>query len=128
MVFLETDVRPGLPRILEIVLAGAGLIMLGPLLFLAALGVRLSSPGPVVFRQERVGLGGRSFTLMKFRTMRMANDGPQVTTAGDSRGDTHWKVPSQGQAGRTARVVECLSGGYVLCGAAAGGPRLRGFE
>ena len=77
--------RPGLPRILEIALAGAGLMVLSPLMFLVALAVGLSSPGPILFRQERLGLGGESFTLMKFRTMSVQSEGPEVTARGDSR-------------------------------------------
>jgi exopolysaccharide biosynthesis polyprenyl glycosylphosphotransferase len=45
------------------------LILFSPLMLLIALAVRLSSPGPVLFRQERVGKGGRRFTLYKFRSM-----------------------------------------------------------
>jgi lipopolysaccharide/colanic/teichoic acid biosynthesis glycosyltransferase len=45
------------------------LVLLSPALLLIALLVRLESPGPATYRQERVGLGGRSFTLLKFRSM-----------------------------------------------------------
>ncbi|MBH1962838.1 MAG: sugar transferase [Comamonadaceae bacterium] len=58
-----------------------------PLMALVALWVRLDSPGPALFRQERVGRGGRLFRIHKFRTMRVhqAGSAPQVTAAGDAR-------------------------------------------
>lgn len=72
-------------RILDIVGAGAGLIVTAPLLAACAIAVRLSSPGPVVFRQRRVGRDGRVFHLLKFRTMMVSHKGPYITVAGDSR-------------------------------------------
>ena len=54
----------------DIAVAAVCLILLAPLLTLIAVLVRLDSPGPVFYRQERVGLGGQPFTLMKFRSMR----------------------------------------------------------
>lgn len=77
--------RPGLPRWFEVVAAGAGLLLLAPVLVAVALAVRLSSPGPILFRQQRVGRGGRLFTMLKFRTMRVGAAGAQVTAAGDPR-------------------------------------------
>lgn len=79
---------PGLPRWLEATLAAIGLILVSPLLALLALLVRLSSPGPVLYRQVRVGQGGQPFTLFKLRSMRLASPGgggPEVTAEGDDR-------------------------------------------
>jgi exopolysaccharide biosynthesis polyprenyl glycosylphosphotransferase len=57
-------------RLFDIVLSLAMLVATLPLMLLTALAVRLDSPGPVLYRQERVGLHGRRFTLLKFRSMR----------------------------------------------------------
>ncbi len=61
-----------LKRSLDITAAAAGLALLSPLLLAVAAAVRRSSPGPILFRQERVGRNGRTFVLLKFRTMRVA--------------------------------------------------------
>ena len=56
-------------RTFDIVVSVAALIVLSPLFLVIALGIRLSSPGPVIFTQERIGRHGRPFTILKFRTM-----------------------------------------------------------
>jgi exopolysaccharide biosynthesis polyprenyl glycosylphosphotransferase len=61
-------------RVCDVVVAGLGLLLLAPLLVAVALAVKLTSPGPVVFRQERIGLRSRPFTLLKFRTMLVGAD------------------------------------------------------
>ena len=81
----ERDASAGLPRSVEIVLAAVGLFVTAPLLLAAAVAVMLTSPGPALFRQERVGRGGRPFTLVKLRTMRVGQGGPSLTAAGDPR-------------------------------------------
>jgi lipopolysaccharide/colanic/teichoic acid biosynthesis glycosyltransferase len=58
-----------LKRILDVVLAGLGLLFTAPLWLAIALLVKLTSKGPVFFRQQRAGLRGQCFTLLKFRTM-----------------------------------------------------------
>lgn len=58
-----------LKRCLDITASAAGVIVLAPLLLTIALTVKLTSPGPVLFRQERVGKDGVHFTMLKFRTM-----------------------------------------------------------
>ena len=67
--------------------AAAGLLLTAPLLALISAAVALSSRGPVIFRQRRVGRYGGEFTLFKFRTMRQdaGGLGPQVTAKGDTR-------------------------------------------
>ena len=57
-------------RVLGVLLSALALIVLSPLLIVLAAAVKLSSPGPVFFRQKRVGLGKRHFMIYKFRTMR----------------------------------------------------------
>lgn len=67
--------------------ATVGLVFLSPILAALALWVKLDSPGPVFYAQERVGMNGRRFRMLKFRTMRVGSDagGPQWTTKGDPR-------------------------------------------
>ena len=66
--------RRAVKRLFDVCASLAGLALAAPLFPLIALGIRLDSPGPVIFRQERTGLGGRSFMLLKFRTMRQDAD------------------------------------------------------
>jgi sugar transferase (PEP-CTERM system associated) len=74
-------------RLLDIGVAATALIVAAPVMLLVALAVRLDSPGPVFFRQDRVGRGGREFTLWKFRSMRTDAEagGAQWAVAGDPR-------------------------------------------
>src|SRR3712207_2020109 len=61
-------------RMLDLVVAVPALIVAAPVLLLAAALVRLTSPGPALFRQTRIGLNGRPFTMFKLRTMRLGAD------------------------------------------------------
>lgn len=61
-------------RALDVLASAAGLVVLSPVLLLVALAVRVNLGSPVFFRQERPGLHGRTFRLVKFRTMRDATD------------------------------------------------------
>ena len=54
---------------MDVILSGMGLIVLSPVLFLVGLAIKLTSKGPVIFNQERVGLNGRPFEMYKFRSM-----------------------------------------------------------
>ena len=68
------------------VVALVGLIILAPLLLVVAVLARVRMPdGPVIFRQERVGRRGKSFTLYKFRTMVMQHQGAAISVGGEGR-------------------------------------------
>ena len=74
--------------IVNIVIAGIGVVFVSPLMLLIALAVRLSSAGPILYRQSRVGMNGEPFTLYKFRSMRAdaeADTGAVWASRGDPR-------------------------------------------
>jgi exopolysaccharide biosynthesis polyprenyl glycosylphosphotransferase len=68
-------------RLLDVTFAVVGLLLLSPLWALAAFAVRLDSPGPVLFRQTRLGFDGRPFRILKFRSMTVLEDGEAVQQA-----------------------------------------------
>lgn len=73
-------------RVFDFVASFSGLVLLSPVMLAVAAAVRLSSPGPVLYVQDRVGRQGRLFRCAKFRTMRVGADaGGSVTAAGDDR-------------------------------------------
>jgi exopolysaccharide biosynthesis polyprenyl glycosylphosphotransferase len=75
-------------QILDICLAGVGLVVISPLLLLVAILVRLDSAGPIFYLQERIGLDGRTFRMIKFRSMRVdaeAQTGPVWAKMNDPR-------------------------------------------
>ena len=76
--------RGALKRAVDLLASSAALLVLAPLFLVLSLLVALSSPGGVLFRQERVGLDGRPFRILKFRTMR-PGVGLPITGAGDRR-------------------------------------------
>lgn len=83
-----TPLQEAAKRLLDVFVAAAGLAAALPLMLVIAALVRLTSPGPVLFRQERVGRGGRVFTLYKFRSMVQdaeADTGPVLAAAADPR-------------------------------------------
>lgn len=100
--------RVGLPagyriakRLFDIVVSSLGLILLAPLMLLVALVIRLDSPGPALFTQERVGYRGRTFRVYKFRTMK---HGSGVLTSGRSH-----KLAYDQRVTRVGRVLRKTS-------------------
>ncbi len=74
-------------RVFDAAVAGLGLLISSPVLLVAAVAIRLDSPGPAIFRQKRVGLNGAPFEILKFRTMRVDAEkvGAQLTVGADPR-------------------------------------------
>lgn len=98
-------------RARDVVSAGIGLLLLAPLFLVIAVAIRLDSPGPVFFRQTRVGLHGRHFRIHKFRSMRVGEVGPSVSTAVDPR------ITRVGRFLRAAKIDELPQLIDVVCGA-----------
>jgi exopolysaccharide biosynthesis polyprenyl glycosylphosphotransferase len=88
---LNRDVMPlwqqAIKRFLDISLSVIAIIMLLPLYIISAILVKLSSPGPIFFLQERIGLNNKPFQIIKFRTMYVNSEanGPQLSSSNDSR-------------------------------------------
>jgi lipopolysaccharide/colanic/teichoic acid biosynthesis glycosyltransferase len=73
--------KKGLPRAADVAIAALGLLIVSPLLVIAAIAIRLESPGAVLYRQRRVGRDGVIFEMFKLRTMRLGADPVGVGTA-----------------------------------------------
>jgi len=72
---------PAMKRVLDIAAAATLLALAAPVMAAIAIAIRMDSAGPIVFRQTRLGLGGRPFSILKFRTMNVMEDGDAVIQA-----------------------------------------------
>lgn len=97
-------------RGIDIAAATAALLFLSPIFLLAALAIRLESPGPAVFSQTRVGMNGRRFTIWKFRSMYVdAEARRQALLAASDRQGSHFKMKRDPRITRVGRVIRRLS-------------------
>ncbi len=87
------DFRLLVKRALDVLLAGAALLLVWPLMLVIAVLVRATSPGPAIFRQTRCGLNGRRFTLYKFRTMVADAEARKAELAHLNVKKTAFKIP-----------------------------------
>lgn len=72
-------------RSFDVISAFMALLLLMPLLLLVSLLIKLTMPGPVLFRQTRIGFGGRPFTIYKFRSMKVNRSKVSITLSSDNR-------------------------------------------
>src|SRR5437773_928551 len=105
-------------RLFDLLIAGLALLLLSPLLLVLALWVKLDSPGPVLFRQERVGRFGRPFHIHKFRTMvhDPAQHGPQITVGDDPRITRAGRLLRHYKLDELPQLVDVLRGAMSLVG------------
>lgn len=104
-------------RLFDIVAAGAGLVLLAPLLLALALWIRLDSPGPALFRQVRVGRHGVPFEIYKFRTMRRrSEEGGQLTVGQDARITRAGRFLRRSKLDELPQLLNVLQGTMSLVG------------
>lgn len=105
-------------RLLDIIVSSVGLALLSPLLLLTALGIKISSPGPVFYRAKRVGFDEKPFLMYKFRTMiaqadkiggpTTSNDDPRITSVG--------KIIRKWRIDEMPQLINVLKGDMSLVG------------
>ena len=106
----------GIPRVFEITIAACGLAVFAPLIAIAGVLIKITSPGPILFRQKRVGRFGKEFTFLKLRTMSLKENGPLVTAAGDSRVTLIGKFLRKSKIDELPELWNVLSGDMSLVG------------
>ena len=107
-----------LKRGCDIVLSLIAIILLTPLYIFLAIGVKRSSPGPIFYRQERIGYLGKPFTIIKFRSMceNAEADGPMLSSQNDSRITPFGKFMRQYRLDETPQFFNVLRGDMSLVG------------
>ncbi len=102
----------------DLVLASLILILMSPLLLLIALGVKLTSPGPIIFKQRRYGLDGSEIRVYKFRTMKVCEDGEKIvqTVRDDSRVTPFGRFLRRTSLDELPQFVNVLSGSMSIVG------------
>jgi putative colanic acid biosysnthesis UDP-glucose lipid carrier transferase len=110
--------RGVIKRITDVVITIVGLVIISPLLLLIALLVKVTSPGPVVFKQRRYGLDGHEIMIYKFRSMKVMEDGDKVTQASksDSRITPLGKFLRKSSIDELPQLINVLQGKMSLVG------------
>lgn len=103
-------------RALDLLMAGLGLLVALPVLAVLAVCIKLDSPGPVFFRQVRVGRGGREFRIHKFRTMRVGEAGAAVTIGQDPRITRVGRVLRRTKLDEVPQLLDVLQGTMSVVG------------
>jgi lipopolysaccharide/colanic/teichoic acid biosynthesis glycosyltransferase len=105
-------------RILDVVGSALGLLLLLPVLAIVAVIIKLGSPGPIFFRQERVGLGGRSFRIFKFRSMVVdaARAGTALTVRADTRITRAGMFLRRSKLDELPQLINVLAGDMSIVG------------
>lgn len=105
-----------LKRAMDVSGSLVALALTAPVLVGTAALVRASSPGPIIFRQARVGRGGKPFELLKFRTMRVGAAGPQVTSGADPRITRVGRILRRSKLDELPELINVLRGDLSLVG------------
>jgi exopolysaccharide biosynthesis polyprenyl glycosylphosphotransferase len=110
--------QENMKQFIDIIFSLLALIVLSPLFLFLTLGVKLSSKGPVFYKQERVGKNGKPFTIYKFRSMYMdaENNGPELSSKQDSRVTPFGRFMRKSRFDELPNFVNVLKGDMSLVG------------
>jgi putative colanic acid biosysnthesis UDP-glucose lipid carrier transferase len=105
-------------RASDIAIAGFGLLLASPIMAMVAIGVKLTSRGPILFRQRRHGLDGKEIVVYKFRTMKVMEDGARVTQAqrNDPRVTTLGRFLRKSSLDELPQLINVLQGRMSVIG------------
>ena len=111
-------------RVFDLVVSVIALIVLSPVYLILAVAIKIDSPGPVFYRQERVTQYGKRFRIHKFRTMvQHADKGSQITVNNDSRITRVGKVIRNCRLDEIAQLIDVIQGTVTLCGVRPESPK-----
>lgn len=110
--------RGAIKRLMDIGIAAALLLILSPLLLAIAVMVKVTSPGPAIFRQRRYGLNGQEIVVYKFRTMKVTEDGDEIrqATRDDPRATNVGRILRRYSLDELPQLVNVLQGRMSLVG------------
>jgi lipopolysaccharide/colanic/teichoic acid biosynthesis glycosyltransferase len=103
-------------RLFDVIVSGLGLAITSPVLAALAAAVRLDSPGPALFRQERVGREGETFQIHKFRTLRREDPGALLCPARDARITRFGELLRRSKLDELPQLLDVLAGHMSLVG------------
>jgi Undecaprenyl-phosphate glucose phosphotransferase len=106
-------------RAMDLAVGSLALVLFAPLMVLLAVAIKLTSPGPVLFRQRRTGMGGRTFDMLKFRSMRMDAEretGPVWATRNDTRCTPLGRFLRRWSLDELPQLLNVLAGDMSLVG------------
>ena len=102
----------------DVLLAAVALLLLMPVMAIAALGIVLTDPGPILYRARRAGRGGHEFEMLKFRSMRgaLSGSGPAITATGDARVSAFGRLLRATKVDELPQLINVLHGDMCIVG------------
>lgn len=122
LIHIAPHLMPGWQRVckrgIDLLVAGTAILILAPLYAYVAIRVRLSSPGPIIYRQERIGHYGKPFHILKFRSMYLdaEADGPALSRKADPRTTPFGRWMRKWRIDETPQFINILKGEMSLVG------------
>ena len=114
-------------RFIDIILAGLVLMLVLPLILVAIIGIKLTSPGPILYHAKRMGLEGKSFTMFKFRSMHETSNkkrGAVITAHGDERIFRFGEILRKTKVDELPQLLNVLFGNMSIVGPRPEDPKI----